>query len=182
MTIDNVIDPMVRPAFPQPAYPTAALPVATFDDAMQLHFNGELIDLKHFGPAHTAGDVAVFFRAHNAVHMGDVFTPGGYPFIDADNGGDIDGMIAFCRAVLAELDPDAIVIPGHGPISAYADLARYADMLESVRDRVAALVAEGASLEQVIAAQPTKEWDADYGDPLRMIDRAYATLAAGDTE
>lgn len=177
MTIDNVIDPMVRPAFPQPAYPAAALPVMTFDDHMQMHFNGERVDLMHFGPAHTAGDAAVFFRAHNAVHMGDIFTSGGYPFIDTDNGGDLDGTISFCRAVLAELDEDAVVIAGHGPVAKYADLARFVEMLESVRERIAKLIDGGASLEQVIAARPTAEWDADYGDPMRMIDRAYASLS-----
>jgi len=41
MTMDNIIDPMTRPAFPQLAYPAAALPIATFDKRMQLHFNGE---------------------------------------------------------------------------------------------------------------------------------------------
>lgn len=177
LTIDNTIDPMTRPAFPQPAYPAAALPIVTFEDRMQFHFNDERIDLMHFGPAHTAGDAAVFFRGHNAVHLGDVFTPGGYPFIDSDNGGDIDGMITFCRAVLAELDEDAVVIPGHGPVSTYADLVKYTNMLASVRDRIAELVASGATLEQVIAARPTAAWDADYGDPVRLIDRAYSTLA-----
>jgi cyclase len=177
LTVDNVIDPMVRPAFPQPAYAPAALPAVTFENALRLHFNGERIDVLHFGPAHTAGDAAVIFRAHNAVHMGDVFTPGGYPFIDTDNGGSIDGMIAFSRAVLAELDENAIVIPGHGSVARKSDLADYVDMLQTIRDRIAELVADGASLEQVIAAQPTAEWDAEFGDPLRMIDRAYATLA-----
>jgi glyoxylase-like metal-dependent hydrolase (beta-lactamase superfamily II) len=177
LTMDNVIDPYVRPAFPQPAYATPALPVMTFDDRMQMHFNGEVIDLLHVGPAHTAGDAAVFFRGHNAVHMGDIFTPGGYPFVDADNDGDLDGMIAFCRAVLAELSEDAIVIPGHGPVSGYADLARFTEMLDSVRERVAALIADGATLEQVVAAKPTAAWDADYGDPMRMIDSAYTSLS-----
>jgi glyoxylase-like metal-dependent hydrolase (beta-lactamase superfamily II) len=176
LTIDNVIDVFVRPAFPQPAYPIAARPIITFDNRMQMHFNGEAIDLLHFAPAHTAGDAAVFFRGHNAVHMGDVFTPGGYPFVDADNGGDLDGMIAFCRAVLTELDEDAIVIPGHGQITSYAALARYVEMLQSIRDRIAALIESGASLEQIIAAKPTAAWDDDYGDPLRLIDAAYTTL------
>ncbi len=175
--MDNVIDPMVRPAFPQPAYPATAVPVVTFDDRMQMHFNGERIDIVHFGPAHTAGDAAVFFREHNAVHMGDVFTPEVYPLIDADNGGDIDGIVEFCRAVLAEIDEDTIVIPGHGPVTTYADFARFTEMLESIRDRIAELVDQGASLEQVIAARPTADWDSDYGDPLRLIDRAYVTLS-----
>ena len=177
MTKTNVINTVLRPPFTQEAYPAAALPVATFDDRMQLHFNGERIDLLHFGPAHTTGDAAVIFRGHNAVHMGDVFNASGYPFIDADNGGDLDGMIVFCESVLGELDEGAIVIPGHGQVAGYADLERYIQMLKSVRDKIAALVAEGATLEQVIAAQPTAEWDDTYGDPARMIDRAYATLS-----
>jgi len=176
LAMDNVIDPMSRPAFAQPAFPPEARPVATFDTRMRFHFNGEVIDVIHFGPAHTAGDAAVFFRAHNAVHMGDVFTPRGYPFVDVDNGGDIDGMITFCRAVLAELDENAIVIPGHGPVTTYADLARYTEMLQSVRDRVAALIEAGASLEQVLAAQPTAAWDELYGQPANFIDRVYTSL------
>jgi cyclase len=177
LTVDNVIDPFVRPAFPQPAYATAALPIMTFDNTMQMHFNGERIDLVHFGPAHTAGDAAVIFRGHNAVHMGDIFTPGGYPFVDADNDGDLDGMIRFCRGVLAEIDEDTVVIPGHGAVSTYADLERYTEMLQSIRDNVAALIESGASLEQVIAAKPTAEWDDAYGDPARMIDSAYTSLS-----
>lgn len=177
MAMDNVIDPMSRPPFDQPAYPPAARPVIVFDQGIQFHFNGERVDLRFYGPAHTAGDIAIFFRGRNAVHMGDVFTPTVYPFIDTDNGGDISGLVTFCRAVLAEIGEDTIVIPGHGPVSDYASLLRYADMLESARDRIAALITAGASLEQVIAARPTAEWDADYGDPVRFIDRAYVTLS-----
>lgn len=176
MAMDNVIDPMTRPAFDQPAYPIEARPIMTFDRSMQFHFNGGVIDLIHFAPAHTSGDVAVFFRQHNAVHMGDVFTPRGYPFVDVNNGGDIDGMITFCRAVLTEINPDSVVIPGHGPITDYADLARFTEMLQSVRDRVAELIASGATLEQVIAAQPTAAWDASYGQPENFLDRVYTSL------
>lgn len=173
---DNVINTVTRPAFPQPAYPPAALPVATFGDRMQLHFNDEDVDLLHFGPAHTTGDAAVIFRKHNAVHLGDVFNNAGYPFIDTDNGGDLDGTIAFCEAVLKELAPGATVIPGHGPVAKYEDLAAYVEMLKGVRAKLAALVASGATLEQAIAAKPTAEWDARYGDPARMVNRGYAAL------
>ncbi len=177
LTIDNVIDPMTRPAFPQPVYPPAARPIATFDTRMQLHFNGQLVELLHLGPGHTAGDAAVIFRDRNAVHMGDLFLPQGYPFVDVNNGGDIDGLIAFCRGVLAELNEDAVVIPGHGPIATYADLAHFTEMLQSVRDRVAELMAGGATLEQVQAARPTAEWDERYGMPANFIDRVYTSLS-----
>lgn len=178
---DNVINTVTRPAFPQPAYPPAALPVATFRDRMQLHFNGEDIDLLHFGPAHTTGDAAVIFRKHNVVHMGDVYISAGYPFIDTDNGGDLDGTIAFCEGVLKELAPGATVIPGHGPVAKYEDLAAYVEMLKGVRAKLAALIESGATLEQAIAAKPTAEWDARYGDPARMINRGYAALQRQNT-
>jgi cyclase len=177
MTRDKVINTVIRPPNPQPAYPLAALPVATFDANMRIHYNGETLDLMHFGPAHTTGDTAVIFRDRNVVHLGDVFNNAGYPFIDADNGGDLDGMIAFCRAVLGELEPGAIVIPGHGPVGNYAKLERYIEMLVDVRGKIAALIAGGASLEQVIAARPTADWDAEFGDPTRMVDRAYLSLS-----
>jgi len=173
---DNVINTVVRPPFPQKAYPAAALPVATFTDRMQLHFNGEAIDLIHAGPAHTTGDAAVIFRSHNAVHLGDVFNNSGYPFIDTDNGGDLDGTIAFCEAVLKELQPGATVIPGHGAVAKYEDLAAYIEMLKGVRAKLSDLIRSGATLEQAIAAKPTAEWDARYGDPTRIVNRGYAAL------
>jgi glyoxylase-like metal-dependent hydrolase (beta-lactamase superfamily II) len=176
LTKDNVINTVVRPPFPQKAYPIDALPVATFTDRMQLNFNDEAIDLMHFGPAHTTGDAAVIFRTHNAVHMGDVFNNAGYPFIDTDNGGDLDGTIAFCEGVLKELRPGATVIPGHGAVSKYEDLAAYVEMLKGVRAKLSELIRSGATLEQAIAAKPTAEWDGRYGDPTRMVNRGYAAL------
>ena len=137
--------------------------------------------------APNAGDTAVFFRAHNAVHLGDVFNNSGYPFIDAGSGGEIDGMIAFCKAALAELEPGAIVIPGHGPVTDVAALERYIAMLETVRDRVSAMIDQGKSLEEVIAAKPTADFDGTYGpveESLGFLDRVYTSLTkepeAGD--
>ncbi len=177
MTRDNVIN-IVSTTIEQPAYPADALPVVTFGGRMTFHFNGQRIDLLHFGPAHTAGDVAVVFRGDNAVHLGDVFNNAGYPFIDADNGGSLPGMIEFCEAVLAEIGTDTVVIPGHGPIADYGALVDYVDMLRTVRGRVAGLIDDGATLEQVQAAGVTAEWDEAQGDPTSFVDRAYASLTA----
>ena len=65
MTKNNVIN-LVSAKRDQPAYAETALPVLTYDDAMRFHFNGERIDLMHFGPAHTTGDTAVIFRGHKS--------------------------------------------------------------------------------------------------------------------
>jgi cyclase len=159
----------------QAAYPAAALPIIAFDDRMQMHFNGERVDLAHFGPAHTAGDAAVFFRGRNVVHLGDVLI-GSYPIVDAENGGSLEGMIAFCDATLAEIDETTVVIPGHGSLMRRTDLVAYVTMLKTVRDRMKPLIAGGATLEQVLAARITAEWDGQRGNPTTFVSGSFASL------
>ena len=170
---------LVIARYRQDPYPEEALPTITYTRGMRLHFNGEQIDLIHAGPAHTTGDTAVIFRGQNVVHFGDVFVTTGYPFVDVDSGGDIDGMIAFCRTVLEELPEDAIVIPGHGQIADRAAVEAYVDMLETVRSRVAGLIAEGKTRGEVLAAKVTAEFDETYGlesASLGFVDRVYTSL------
>ena len=173
---DNVIN-LVSQRTDQPRYDHAALPVLTFGNSMSFHVNGEQIDLLHYGPAHTMGDAAVLFRDRAVVHMGDVFNNAGYPFIDADNGGSLNGVIDFCGAVLAQLPDTAIVVPGHGPVTDYQGLEAYIAMLSEIRDRLSALMSSGATLEQILAAQITAEWDDSRGDPVRLLDRAFASMS-----
>ena len=175
MQRDNVIN-MVSFAYLQESYPAHALPDITFDDAMQFHLNGERIDLIHSGPAHTTGDTAVIFRGHNAVHMGDVYNNSGYPFIDADNGGSLDGVIAFCEAVLAEIDEDTTVVPGHGPVATYSEMQNYVHMLKTVRGEILALIRQGKSLAEIQALGITATWDEKMGDPAAFLNRAYVSL------
>ena len=162
--------------YEQPPFPAEAMPVITFDEHMRFHFNGDTIDLYNFGPAHTTGDAVVYFRDDNVVHMGDVLNAR-FPFIDAGNGGDLDGMILFCEKVLARLNEDSIVVPGHGPVMGYRDLAEFIDMLETVRNRISTMIDRGYSLEQVISAEPTAEYNETFGDPARFINRAYMSLS-----
>ena len=179
MAKDNVLN-MVITKYLQEAYPPEARPSIVYDDRLRYEFNGEEIDLVHAGPAHTAGDTAVIFRRHNAVHFGDVFNNTGYPFIDVDSGGSINGMIAFCQAILDEIGPNGIVIPGHGPVTDSAALQAYIDMLTTVRDRVAVQLEEGKSLMAVVASGITADLDDQYGpvtNSLGFVDRVYTSLS-----
>ncbi len=175
MKQDHIIN-LVVSSYEQKAYPESAWPDITYDKTMQFHFNGERIDLMHFGAAHTTGDTAVIFRGHNAVHMGDVYNNSGYPFIDAGNGGKFDGLIKFCSKTLKQIDENTVVIPGHGAVSDYQGLADYIEMLTIIRKRMMALIDNGASLEDVYAAKVTKEWDKKQGNPTGFINRAYMSL------
>ena len=171
---DHVIN-LVGIKYLQKAYPKSALPVITYDDTMQFHFNDERIDLLHVGPAHTTGDTAVIFRGNNVVHLGDVFNRG-YPFIDADNGGDLGGMIVFCQAVLDTINADTVVIPGHGELSDYEGLESYIAMLSTVHARISKLVKRGKSMQEVAAAKVTAGFDDIYGDPAQFVNRSYTSI------
>ena len=167
---------MVGLAVLQEAYPESAWPDITYDSEMRFHLNGQTVELMHFGPAHTTGDTAVFFREANVVHMGDVFNNTGYPFIDADNGGTLDGLITFCENVLSVLNDKTTVVPGHGATATKADLMRYTADLAVIRDRISAHVKAGMDLEDIIAQMPSKEFDARYGDNTMFINRAVKSL------
>ena len=165
--------------YPQQPYPLNSVPQITYQDTMKLHLNGEQIELYHFGHAHTTGDTAVFLRNSNVLHMGDVFNMTGPPFIDAGNGGSIDGIIRFCEEVLKVVNDNTIVVPGHGPISTTEDLQTYIDMLIVVRDRIQEGIQQGKGLQEIIDTDPTKEWRDKFGDGpfiVGVIDRAYAGM------
>lgn len=177
MMKDNVIN-LVVAATEQEAYPSSALPHITFHENMQFYFNDERVDLLHFGPAHTTGDAVVFFRGRNAVHMGDIYNNAGYPFIDAGNGGTLDGMLHTCRTVLDFINADTVVIPGHGPLASTIDLQSYVNMLDFVYNEMKSMIASGMSLDEIQASGLTSTWDEHLGDPTMFIDRSYASLTS----
>jgi cyclase len=142
-----------------PASPPTALPTLTFRDETVLHVNGEEIHLVHVPPAHTDGDVYIHFRNANILHAGDLFTNGGYPAIDNSSDGWIGGMILAADTMLGLVDARTRIIPGHGPMATRDDLRSFREMLVRVRAAIEPMVAAGKTLEEVIAARPTKSLD-----------------------
>ena len=176
MAKGGLID-MVANRINQEPYPDYALPVITYENGMTLFFNNEEIEIVHFGPAHTSGDSAVIFHNQNAVHYGDVFVTEGYPFIDVSSGGSIDGIINFLSKSLTKLKPGAIILPGHGEIATIQDVEDTIIMLKTVRERILKMINEGKSLQEVIDAKPTKDFDEKYPDWLgNFVNRAYTSL------
>lgn len=146
-----------------PATPTAGLPVITFADNMTLHLDGHTITAQYFPNAHTDGDAAVFFKEENIVHTGDLLFNGIYPFIDIEGGGSLRGLINAQTAILARIDANTIVIPGHGKITDKNGLIKTRDMLQTIYNEIAQLVLAGKTREETIAVKPTSTFDAMYG-------------------
>lgn len=146
-----------------PASPEAALPLVTFNDRITFHFNGEAIRVYHVAAAHTDGDSIIHFPESNVIHMGDIFFSQTYPFIDRSSGGSVQGMIGAVTLGLGLCDSKTMVIPGHGSLSNCAELEDYGEMLSDVSDAVQALIDQGKSLQEVIDARPTADFDEKRG-------------------
>lgn len=143
--------------------PKGALPVVTFDSETTFHINGGEVRAFHVPRAHTDGDAIVHFVSADAIHLGDVYWNGLYPFIDTSSGGSVDGTIAAVDRVLAMATERTKIIPGHGPLATRADLKEYRDLLATVSGRVKSLIREGKKLEGIVAMPLTSEYDAKWG-------------------
>jgi glyoxylase-like metal-dependent hydrolase (beta-lactamase superfamily II) len=149
--------------FTFPAAPAGALPTKLLNSEQTLHLNGATLALKYYQSAHTDSDISVYFTDADIIDVADTFWNGHFPFIDYSTGGSLDGMIRAAEANVAGLTDKTIVIPGHGPIGNKSQLIEFRDMLVSVRDKVSTLKKEGKSLEEVVAAKPTADYDAKWG-------------------
>ena len=157
--------------------PKDALPVLTYSDAITIHLNGGEVHAAPLPPGHTDGDSYIHFLDEDVIHVGDVFRTVAFPIIDRNNGGTLWGTID-ALAILAGLGgPNTMYVPGHGEVSSREDVVEFRDMVLTVRDRVAALVENGASYDDVAAARPTAEWEARWGNPERFLTAVYAELA-----
>ncbi len=160
-----------------PAAPKEALPVVTFNDEVTFHWNGEEIRVFHVERAHTDGDSIIHFVDSNVFHMGDNFFNGNYPYIDLSSGGSLDGLIASTKKVLGMSDGESKIIPGHGTLGTRAELAASLDVLEVMRERVMELLEAGASVEEVVAAKPSEEFDAQWGKGFMKPDQWVGIIA-----
>jgi glyoxylase-like metal-dependent hydrolase (beta-lactamase superfamily II) len=142
--------------------PEEALPAMTHKDGMTLQVKGRAAQLKHPVNAHTDGDTFVYFADANVLSTGDTVAMGRYPNIDFANGGTLKGMIAASDAYLALSNDTTKIVPGHGPLATKAQLAEFRAMLSTVRDRMIALVKEGKSQADILAAKPFADFDAKF--------------------
>ena len=164
----------------QPASPKNGLPIITFENDVTVHLNGEDIRALHFPAGHTDGDAIVFFPKANVVHMGDDFVTYGYPFIDVISGGSVQGIIAACDKVAAQLPADVKVIPGHGQLATLSEVREYSIMLKETTAAVQAAMSQGKTVDQMKKEKILAQWDTKYGKgfitPDLFIETIYDSL------
>ena len=166
------------------AAPKEAWPTKTYSDRMTLRFNGEEIEIIHPAPAHTDDDSIVWFKHANVMHVGDL--PGSirYNNIGIDDGGTVDGMIAGGELIMKLANPRTKLVSGHlGPLAGFKEIRIQNEMTRVTRDRVAKLMAKGKTLQQIVEAKPTADFDegrlGGSVTPERWIGMLYADETRG---
>jgi glyoxylase-like metal-dependent hydrolase (beta-lactamase superfamily II) len=162
---DNVRNRMVKGDASRKVAPRdkAAWPVVTFPDRMNIHWGGEELELYHFFTGHTDGDVIVKFKNANVFHMGDMYVQYGYPFVDLNNGGGINGFISSLDKMLPLMDDNSKIIPGHGNLATKKDVQAFRDRLAEIRDAVAAALKKGTKVADVANLPIASKYDAEWG-------------------
>jgi len=162
---ENIRTRLLEGVFGNPPAPAVALPVITFEDGITFHLNGEEAHAFKVPNSHTDGDTIVHFHGSDVLHTGDVFRTTSYPVIDTRHGGTFKGTIETLDIILEVASPDTKIIPGHGFVTDEAMAQVFRDMIVTIGDRVAALVEEGKSIEDVLAANVTAEFDERWSYP-----------------
>ena len=132
--------------------------------------------------AHTDGDTMVYFPGVDVIMTGDFYRSIQYPNVDRANGGSLQGLIDGLGAVIGRAGPNTKIIPGHGATVDRNAVMAHRDVAMTVRDRVARLVDQGKSEDEVVAAKVLADLDAKVLEPAmtgdRFVRQAYADLKA----
>jgi glyoxylase-like metal-dependent hydrolase (beta-lactamase superfamily II) len=178
---EAVLNRMTETKVDEAAWPTGTYYTPKYK--MNGFFNGEGIELIHVPAAHTDGDSIVYFRYSDVISAGDILSTVSYPPIDVARGGTVQGLLDGLNKILDIAIPQfraqggTYIIPGHGRLCDYGDVANYRNMVAKIRDRIQDLKSSGMTLQQVKAAKPTLDFDGRYGSPDAFIEAAYQSLS-----
>ncbi len=164
---------------------SGGIPVLTFGDGVVLHLNDITAKIIHVPNAHTDGDSFVVVADANVIFAGDLQFAGMFPFIDLNGGGTVQGYIEAQRKIASMADENTSILPGHGDQSSnLAELRADTAMLVDGYAKVRALVDQGLSEDEVVAANPLAAYAADYDwyfiNAERMTRTFYADLTVGN--
>ena len=166
---------LVSIVWPQQPYEEDAIPDILYKEKLSLNINDHMIEVLHFGPAHTTGDSIIYFKDANVIHLGDVGNLEVAPFIDVDNGGSIHGMIHSLEKVLNIINEKTIVVPGHGEIADKSIIENYLKNLIQVKNKIQILISEGKTLLEIQEINPALEYF-PVGPEL-LNDRVFTSLS-----
>jgi cyclase len=128
--------------------------------------------------AHTDGDLYVYFPEQNVLAVGDAVSGQGWPVVDWASGGWIGGIVGGLQRLYSLANEGTRIVPARGPVLTLADIKTQNAMYGTVYDRLTQLLNKGRGPTEAVAANPTKEFDAQMGNPDEFVRRAFESLWA----
>jgi len=156
--------------------PPKARPNKTLYATEKLQVGDEPVECGYLLQAHTDGDIYVFFRKANVLVTGGPVSGEGWPFIDYHTGGWLLGMIDGLRTLIGLADADTRIIPANGPVLKRSDLEAQRAMYATIADRLSKMLRQGLAPDEAVARAPTKEFDAQWGEPTQFVTQAFKSL------
>lgn len=154
----------------------AGLPTETIYTNAQLRWGEEAVDYGYLFQAHTDGDLYVFFRDSNVLVTGGVVSSENWPLVDWWTGGWIVGMVDGLKTLLSIANDSTRIVPGTGPVMGRDELQAQHDMYSEIASRLQKMLRKGLGPQDAVAAAPTREFKAEWGNPERFVTRAFESL------
>ena len=161
---------------PSQARPSETLVSSVNLSSRTLEFTGEKVECRYLLQAHTDGDLCVLFRDSNVLVAGGAVSNEGWPVVDYATGGWIGGLVDGLKALDGLVDEQTQIVPANGPVMGRAELKAQQAMYATIFDRLGKLLRKGMGPEEVLAAGPTKEFDAQWGDPRQFTTLAFKSM------
>ena len=161
------------------------LPDMTFPDTWSVTIGDETIRARHWGPAHTGGDVSIHFEQANVVHLGDLLNNRGYPNVDAPAGASVHGWIQVLEKMAPAYPADALYVYGHAEaghpfIGTRPDLLYQRDYFTAVIEAARRARREGKAKEDLAKVEVLPKFEHFGGIKTRLglaLTIAYDELA-----
>jgi len=137
------------------------LPDLVFDDYLRLDLGGRVVELHHFGPGNTPGDVVVYEPTAKVAFTGNLVldetsVPG---FSDGGVGEYLVTLSRFAQ----QLDVETIV-PGHGALCTQDALSRYLHYLTDLIEETRRAIRAGKTLDAFREDRPLQTYLDGSGD------------------
>lgn len=140
------------------AHPYNALPQTTIEAETTIFLNNDTVKIIPLIGGHTGGDLIVYFKNQNVLHIADLVFSDVFPFYDTDHGGNVFKAIENIQKIIEMMPADIRIIPSHGREYNVDDLKKYSTMLIETSDLVKKEIEKGKSIETIKAENILKDY------------------------
>ncbi len=146
-------------------------PTIEYSKSISLIIDGEIIEIKHLGRAHTFTDSIVYFPRQKVLCTGDVVFNEAFPYIDSDT--DVTGWITSLKEMNTTTDC-TIVVPGHGPVGGKEIIEKQLHLLTDLMVEVKTAFDQGKTLDETkkvvaMTSYSSLQWFSGLGRAVTMI-------------